>query len=329
MVRATAWCRADFAGGTLDIWPLGLLHPGACTVNVALELPVEVRLERRADGYVVEPGDGRVETRSLAELQEHPATALAGVVAGWLDLPPCTIAITSGSPRGAGLGASSALTVALLAAGERLLDRADPTVEARAAVARDLEARLMKLPTGQQDHFPALLGGALEIEHAPGGERVTRLELDLEALAERLVVAYTGQSHFSAGANWRVIRGRLESDPALTARLDTIRDVACEMSDALRAADWERAGHLMHREWRARRGLAEGISTPQIERLLDEAMTLGAWGGKACGAGGGGSIAVLCPPERRAALVAAWRHAGAMPLEAARPTRRGLELDPS
>jgi len=327
MVRATAWCRADFAGGTLDIWPLGLLHPGARTVNVALELPVEVRIERRPGGYVVEQSDGRVETSSLGELQQHPATALAGVVAGWLDLPPSSIAITSGSPRGAGLGASSALTVALLAAGERLLQRADPAVEARAAVARDLEARLMKLPTGQQDHFPALLGGALDIEHAPGGERVTRLELDLDALAERLVVAYTGQSHFSAGANWRVIRGRLDGDPALAARLDTIRDVACEMSDALRAADWEGAGRLLQREWRARRELAEGISTPLIERLLDEAMALGAWGGKACGAGGGGSIAVLCPPERRAALVAAWRDAGATVLEAARPTRRGLELD--
>ncbi len=36
-------CRADLAGGTLDIWPLGMLHPGSVTVNAAI--PVMVRLE--------------------------------------------------------------------------------------------------------------------------------------------------------------------------------------------------------------------------------------------------------------------------------------------
>ena len=47
-VRVAAPCRADLAGGTLDIWPIGLLHPGALTVNMAL--PVEVELVADLDG---------------------------------------------------------------------------------------------------------------------------------------------------------------------------------------------------------------------------------------------------------------------------------------
>ncbi len=52
MVRARAWCRVDLAGGTLDIWPLGLLHRGARTVNLAVDLPVEVTLRPR-DRYSI------------------------------------------------------------------------------------------------------------------------------------------------------------------------------------------------------------------------------------------------------------------------------------
>src|SRR5256885_8270274 len=37
-VVAQAPCRADLAGSTLDIWPLYLFHPGAVTVNFAVNV---------------------------------------------------------------------------------------------------------------------------------------------------------------------------------------------------------------------------------------------------------------------------------------------------
>ncbi len=325
-IRVTTRCRVDLAGGTLDIWPIGLLHPGATTVNVAVDLPVRVELRPRSTGWCVTQGESRVETDVFSELAGHPDTALVALVLERGGSPPCELSITSGSPRGAGLGASSALTVALLASVEWLLTGATTaTVEQRAAVARDLEARLMQLPTGRQDHFPAQLGGALVIEHAPGGERVRHLEVDLEGLGDRMLVGYTGQSHFSAGNNWQVIRRRLECDPAVVERLDAVRDAARGVVRALEAADWPAVGAGMAADWRARRGLAPEIPTPAIERLLESAERRGAWGGKACGAGGGGCVAVLLPPERRAEVAAAWVAAGAQVL-AARPTALGLEL---
>ena len=75
-------------------------------------------------------------------------------------------------------------------------------------------------------------------------------------------------------------------------------------------------GSLMSREWSFRRQLAEGISTRLLEELLGAAGDAGAWGGKACGAGGGGCVAVLCPPERRTAVDAALTEAGAELLSA-------------
>ena len=52
-VIARAPVRADLAGGTLDLWPLYLFHPGARTVNVAISY--------YAESEVVETGDNAIE----------------------------------------------------------------------------------------------------------------------------------------------------------------------------------------------------------------------------------------------------------------------------
>lgn len=317
MVSARASCRIDLAGGTLDIWPLGLLHPLARTINIALDVSVTVRLSRLATGpYKVAQDGATVEAASPEQLAAQPGTALAGLVAVALRLPPFEAELTSQSPRGAGLGASSALAVALIAAAEEEFDLPRGDSFARAHLARDLEARLMSLPTGLQDHFSALMGGALEILPRPGGEEVRRLDVDLEQLSSSLVVVYSGQSHFSAGSNWQIVRRRLDGDPGVSALLDGIARTAAEIVPSLESGHLAWTGALMSREWSYRRRLAEGIETPVLAGLFDLAAAHGAWGGKACGAGGGGCLVFLCPPERKGELTAELARAGGQPLEA-------------
>src|SRR5687768_16965761 len=140
MPTVRAWCRVDLAGGTLDIWPLGLLHPGARTVNLAVDLAATAALAPAAGRYRVRQGDEVVEAATAGELARSPA-ALAGVVAEALELPPFAAELASDSPRGAGLGASSAMAVALITAAEVWLGRPRSAPAAVAALARDLEAR--------------------------------------------------------------------------------------------------------------------------------------------------------------------------------------------
>jgi D-glycero-alpha-D-manno-heptose-7-phosphate kinase len=326
LIRARARCRVDFGGGTLDIWPLGLLFPGAQTVNVALDVSVEVTLERRAAGFRLLTNGGTIDAANADALATDREGALPGVVAAALGLPPVTISIRSESPRGGGLGASSAVTVALIAAGDQLLGRDRRDAPAAARLARDLEARLMGLPTGTQDHYPALLGGSLAIAFAPGGETVRRLNVDLAGLERHLLLVYTGQSHFSAATNWAIIRRCLEADPEVRRLLGGIAEVAAALPAPLEAGDWQAAGELVGREWSFRRQLADGVSVPAIDRLLERALELGAWGGKACGAGGGGSVALILPADRRAAIAEALAAIGGEPLSAA-PSAAPLELD--
>ena len=162
--------------GAGSIWPAerstsgpsGCSHSSSRTVNVAIDLAVEVELSPSLDSYVVIQGESMVEADSAEGLVASEESALVGLIASELGLPPVKIRVRSASPRGGGLGASSALAVALIAASESYLGRPASGAAERSALARDLEARLMGLPTGTQDHYPALLGGVLEVEHRAG-----------------------------------------------------------------------------------------------------------------------------------------------------------------
>ena len=43
-IVAQAPCRADLAGGTIDLWPLYLFHPGAMTLNFAVDILTTCRI---------------------------------------------------------------------------------------------------------------------------------------------------------------------------------------------------------------------------------------------------------------------------------------------
>src|SRR5438105_10271256 len=53
IIEATAPTRVDLAGGTIDIWPLYLFHPGATTVNFAVSLHARCRVEPRHDDRII------------------------------------------------------------------------------------------------------------------------------------------------------------------------------------------------------------------------------------------------------------------------------------
>ena len=49
---ARAACRVDLAGGTMDMWPLYLFHPGAVVVNIAVQVMTTCRIIPLAGGRI-------------------------------------------------------------------------------------------------------------------------------------------------------------------------------------------------------------------------------------------------------------------------------------
>lgn len=325
-VTVTAPARVDLAGGSLDLWPLGLLVEGALTVNVAVGLRARASLKRDGrEGVGLRSRDldeayrwRRGQPRGRLALLERYVEAL-GLEEGW------SLETASDVPPGSGLGGSSALSVAVAAALEAASGRRfDPA--ALVALCRDVEAAHLRIPTGVQDFWPALHGGVLAIHYLPGRERVERLRVDLAALGRRLVVAYSGRSRLSARTNWALTKRFLDGEPETVRRLEDIAASARALRQALLQGDFDEAGRLLNEEWEARRGLAEGVETEEVRRLLNAGRQAGALGGKACGAGGGGCLAFLVPEGARWEVERALSAAGARVLPAA-PSEDGLSVE--
>jgi hypothetical protein len=51
--EASAPARIDLAGGTLDLWPIHVLHPGSVTVNLAIDLRARARVRGGSSGFRV------------------------------------------------------------------------------------------------------------------------------------------------------------------------------------------------------------------------------------------------------------------------------------
>jgi len=318
-VTASAPTRVDLAGGTLDIWPLYLFHPGAQTLNAALTIRTWARLESREDGAVVLASDDLgVSTPPLAfdALPDDTTLPLLAKLTHAFGARGLTVTTRSDSPAGAGIAGSSALNIAVTAALSAWTGRGldDDSI---LSVAQNVEAQVIGVPTGLQDYRPALYGGIASVELGPFGALRVPLTVASEALSERLVLCYTGAPRQSGINNWAITKRRIDGDPIVTAAFAAIVEATTRMRAALEAGDWAGAGACLADEWTTRKQLAPGVTTPAIDALLEAARAAGAWGGKVCGAGGGGCVFALAPPERTGAIGAAWRLAGARVLDAA------------
>jgi D-glycero-alpha-D-manno-heptose-7-phosphate kinase len=304
MIEASAPARIDLAGGTLDLWPLHVLHPGSVTVNVAIDLRARCRVRKREGSFrVTVPGLGyeRVAAKP-AELLADPRGALAGALLEALEIEePRDIELSSDVPYSSGLGGSSALTVAMAAALAASAGR-EFGGPGEVEFVRDVETRVLGKPAGVQDYYPPLSGGLHNLRFLPGRIEPQRRELDPEAWLRHLTLFDTGASHSSGMNNWEIFRSRLEGDLGVAARLDDVREAAREMAEAAEKEDFRAMGAALRREWEARRRLAPVVSSPGIEWVIAAALDAGAWGGKACGAGGGGCVVVLSAPEKTPAV---------------------------
>lgn len=303
MIEAVAPCRADLAGGTLDIWPLGLLHPGSVTVSVAVAVHVVVRVDRTGPRGRVEHVVVGGEARQLGP--DDAATDLtAAVVFGVCPRAGVRVEVASQPPIGSGLGGSSAYGVALARGVAELCSGA---LDDRSTVdlVRDLEARVLGVPTGTQDHWAALRGGAMALHVEPGGERFEALPADVEWLRPRMTVFYTGISHHSGMVNWEVMRRRLDRDADATRAFGEIVEAAAECREALVAGDADGVAAAVRDEWSARRKLAPQVCPPELDRLERVSRDAGATAFKACGAGGGGSVVVWHDPDNGPPVCAA------------------------
>jgi D-glycero-alpha-D-manno-heptose-7-phosphate kinase len=212
--------------------------------------------------------------------------------------PPIYISTVSDVPASSGLGSSSSFAVGLLNAlhalrGER------PSAGRLAEEAAHVEIDVLKRPIGKQDHYAAAFGGlnyfcflpdgrvTLEPQHPPNGH--------LDKLFDHVLM-------FSTGI-WRDAGDVLTEQKSNTSinleHLTTMRSQAQQLRGVIQNGFRpEKFGEVMDAGWQLKRQLATGISNDRIDTWYQRARDAGAWGGKLAGAGGGGFLALIAPPDR-------------------------------
>ena len=316
-IVTSAPTRIDLAGGTIDIWPLYLFHPGAQTINAAISLRAQARITTRPDERIViqsEDTATTVEVDRWQDLRNERRLRLLSLLVHFFEGHGITLTTTSDSPAGAGIAGSSALNVAVCAA---LADwrRTHYEPEALLQIAMNVEAQAINVPTGLQDYRPALYGGIAALELEVDGIRRVPLSVDPKELQSRLVLCYTGEPRNSGTNNWEITKKHLDGDRHIFDCFERIRDTAAQMREALAAQNWDGVGAAIAEEWQNRKRLAPGVTTPAIEQLIARATKAGATAAKVCGAGGGGCLFCYGPPERRSDIAAALAAGGATILD--------------
>lgn len=320
-VFAKAPCRVDLAGATLDIWPLYLFHDKVVTVNFAVDRYTSCEIETRVDSAIVLRSRdlAKEETFSsidaLCEAKSYRLPLLALLVRFFAPATGITVESHSEAPAGAGISGSSALMISVACALNKLTGR-NYQIEKIREIVQNVEAQVIRVPTGSQDYYPAMHGGVSAIELGPAGILRKALPVDAEDLNRRFVLAYTGAPRNSGINNWEVMKRHIDRDAAVHRNFDRIVAIANAMRQALERADWAEAGRLMREEWTSRKKNAPGITTPLIDHLVASARRAGSIGAKACGAGGGGCVVFLVEPGAKDKVAGVIEAAGAQVLPA-------------
>jgi len=303
--------RIDLAGGTLDIYPLYVFLKGGYTLNAAIDLYSEVELEPLPqDGFILVSEDlneyleiSREDLFSGAE-DDSAFRLLIAALRHYKPAGGLKVTSRNQAPKGSGLGASSALMIALSGAlnhyqslyldGEHLI-----------RTAADLEAWVIDIPTGKQDYYAALYGGIQSLHFDAGGierEPFALSDKFMEELNTGLVLSFTGQSHFSGTNNWNMTKRYIDNSGDTRSALQSIKKTSEALREALMTENIEWVYDLLNQEWDNRKSLAEGVSNRQIENMLEAAHLAGAKASKICGAGGGGCLLTLCHPGDKLAV---------------------------
>jgi D-glycero-alpha-D-manno-heptose-7-phosphate kinase len=313
IVESVAPTRVDVAGGTVDIWPLYLFHRHSLTLNFAIDVPARCRISGRADGRFALNSRDTGETAefdSLDELWNSERLVLPAKLVHFF-APSSGVSVDThcAAPTGSGLAGSSALNIALCAALNEFTGRRYCT-EALIQIAKDVEAQVIRVPTGDQDYYPAAYGGVQAIHLSPGGVRRERIEVDADRLAGRFILLYSGRQRNSGINNWDVMKRHIDGDPGVFKAFEGIVEAAGRVREALLTNRFDLIEDALELEWANRRLLSDGINTPEMQEIAARARALGAGAEKVCGAGGGGCFVMTVPEGKRPEIESKLKSAG-------------------
>jgi D-glycero-alpha-D-manno-heptose-7-phosphate kinase len=299
--------RVSFAGGGTDLSTFYEREYGA-VLSTAINQYIYVTVKQHGEVFNerIRLNYSKSETVQCLDQIENN---IARECLRFLDIdPPIYISTVGDLPASTGLGGSSSFAVGLLSAlhayrGERV------SAGQLAEEASYIEIETLQQPIGKQDQYAAAFGGLNFFCFKPGGAvTVEPLRLangTLKTLFDHIMMLWTGHQRDSSS----VLREQKAKTAQKMESLLKMREHANQLQALFGNGyfDLQEFGRILDESWQLKRQLASTVTTDQIDAWYHLARKAGAFGGKLCGAGGGGFLLFVVPLERQAAVRQALR----------------------
>ena len=300
-IVAAAPFRISFAGGGTDL-PGFYEREGGAVFSCAINQHVYVTVKRLSRFF----DDKYRLYYSQTEIVDRVEKIQNSIIRACLTLtpvpPPLYIGVIADVPTSSGLGASSSFAVSLLAALHVMRgERVSPAQLAAEAVKVEIE--ILGQPIGKQDQYVAAWGGLNYLAFEPNGmvnvEAQSLPASAVKRLFDSILMFWTGISR-DAGKVLESQNQNTENNLDVLRRMKAQAQQLREM--AMKGLDIDAFGAVLAEGWELKRRLSHSISTDEIDGWYRAGMTAGAYGGKLCGAGGGGFLLFVAPRERHASI---------------------------
>ena len=308
--------RISFGGGGTDL-PAFYREESGAVLSATIDRHIYVNVHPRFDKtYRI----AYSKTEIVARVQDMQHELVREALRLTETDEPLEITTIGDVPAGTGMGSSSSLTVGLLVALYAYQGRIVSS-ERLASEACRLEIDVLKKPIGRQDQYAAAYGGFNLIRFHEDSSVVVepvvcRSEM-LESLESHLLVLYTNTSRKAD----TILQQQSDTTPKHTSTLRRMREIAEQMRSVVSESNsLKEFSDLLGEGWRLKSSLGCGITNGQIDEMYHAALGCGAWSGKLLGAGGGGFLLLLAPPESHQAIWERLKRPARLPV---RFTRRG------
>jgi D-glycero-alpha-D-manno-heptose-7-phosphate kinase len=320
--RSKAPLRLGFGGGGTDVSPYCDEY-GGYILNATIDMYAYCTIEATSNGKI------SFQAADLNERMEYDSeTSLK--IDGQLDLHkgvynrivkqfnndrPLSFAMTtySDAPAGSGLGSSSTIVVAMIAAFAEWLNLPLGEYDI-ASLAYDIERLDIGLEGGRQDQYAATFGGFNFMEFYKDNRVIVNplriKESIINELENALVLYYSGASRESSIIIKEQIKNtKLKTGKAIQS-MHRVKEDALSMKEHLLKGNIVAFVQCLGHAWESKKGMASSITNKKIEEIFDHAFLNGAIAGKISGAGGGGYIMFMTGSTNRIKLVRALNELG-------------------
>lgn len=293
MIVSKTPMRMSLVGGGSDLPDFYREEPGA-VLSTSIGKYMYIAVNRKFDDRI-RISYSRTEEVETPQQIQHPlvrhALDVAGIdggieIASMADIPS----------RGTGLGSSSAYTVGLLNALFAYRNEY-ASKERLARLACEIEIERCGDPIGKQDQYAAAHGGLNLIRFHPDEsvavDPVICAPQVLVALEASVLVFYTGRARSAS----HVLADQRANIGARRPLLRRMAQLAFDLKQELESGRLDNVGTILHENWCLKRQISDGISDAQIDEWYAIGTANGARGGKLLGAGRGGFLMFVAPPD--------------------------------